>query len=65
MVQLNPFKWGNKKKKKEDLRIEKLKKTVASKGGGRSGAKRRQDAKRELDRPAKEKARNPNDKSTI
>ena len=46
----------SKKQKKEDLRIKKLKEQANTKGGGRSGSKRRQDAIRELERPAKEKA---------
>jgi len=50
MVQLNPFKWGNKKKKKEKLKVEGLKKTISGSGGGRSGSKRRTDAKKTLNK---------------
>ncbi len=50
MVQLNPFKWGNKKKKKEKLKVENLKKTISGSGGGRSGSKRRTDATKTLNK---------------
>ena len=38
----------NPKGHKEDLKIKKLQATISSTGGGRSGAKRRSDARREL-----------------
>ena len=56
MVQLNPFKWGSKRRKrkqeekKQELKITKLKKTISSSGMGRSVAKRKSDAKKELNR---------------
>ena len=53
MVQLNPLKWGSKKrkeKKAEKLKIEKLKKTISSTQMCRGASKRRSDAKKELNR---------------
>tara|TARA_R100000008_G_scaffold30862_1_gene17215 strand:+ start:431 stop:874 length:444 start_codon:yes stop_codon:yes gene_type:complete len=47
MVQLNPFKWGQ-KKRQEKLKISKLKETISGSGGGRYGAKKRTDAKKTL-----------------
>jgi len=45
--------FGNKKRREEQvkkLRVEKLQKTISGSGGGRSGNKRRSDAKKELNR---------------
>ena len=51
MVQLNPFKWGS-KKRKENLKVESLKKSIeiGKKLGGRSGANKSSKARKELNK---------------
>ena len=49
MVQLNPLKWGS-KKKKENLKIAGLQKTASSSTIGRSASNRRIKAKNELNK---------------